>query len=60
MATENGGTNEADDVKRKFREALDRKNDKHANSVEHKDGHSKVGNAHGPVGGKRDFRRKSG
>lgn len=50
----------ADDVKRKFREALDRKKNKDNNAVEHKDGRSKVGDAHGPLGGKRDFRRKSG
>jgi hypothetical protein len=60
MAQDNGSNPDAEDVKRKFREALDRKNHKHGNGVEHKDGQAKVGNAHGPLGGKRDFRRKSG
>lgn len=50
-----------DDVRRKFREALERKNGKNSAAAEqHKDHGSKVGHAHGPVGGKRDFRRKSG
>lgn len=49
-----------DDVKEKFREALERKR-AHVSAREgHEDGPSKVNQAHGPVGGKRQFRRKSG
>ncbi|HEU0195071.1 MAG TPA: DUF5302 domain-containing protein [Streptosporangiaceae bacterium] len=50
-----------DEVKKKFREALKRKNaqaDKRAEAGG-KDS-SKVHGTHGPVGGKRTFRRKSG
>lgn len=50
-----------DDVKRKFREALQRKN--HRTQSGHggdADGGSKVHEAHGPAGAKREFRRKSG
>ena len=50
----------ADDVKKKFREALDRKNAQQKSAADHKDGHSKVQNTHGPADHKRDFRRKSG
>ncbi|MEV6103387.1 DUF5302 domain-containing protein [Streptomyces sp. NPDC051940] len=51
-----------DDVKRKFREALARKQKSRGG----KGGpggdqdSSKIHGAHGPVGGKREFRRKSG
>jgi hypothetical protein len=51
---------ENDDVKRKFREALDKKNTKNAPTADHKDGRSKIHGAHGPVEHKREFRRKSG
>lgn len=50
-----------DDVKRKFREALERKNaqaEKQAGDSA-KDS-SKVHGRHGPAGGRRTFRRKSG
>lgn len=52
-------TDASDETKRKFREALDQKKSQ-AQGTDHKDGHSKVENAHGPVGHKREFRRKSG
>jgi Family of unknown function (DUF5302) len=51
-----------DDVKRRFREALERKQGKNAaagGSVSGKDP-SKVHSAHGPAGSRRSFRRKSG
>ena len=51
-----------DEVKRRFREALERKQGQNAaanGAVSGKDP-SKVHSAHGPVGGKRSFRRKSG
>ncbi|GHG52349.1 DUF5302 domain-containing protein [Streptomyces griseocarneus] len=51
-----------DDVKRKFREALDRKRGKSgdaAASGQNRDG-SKIHGTHGKAGGQRSFRRKSG
>lgn len=49
-----------DDSKRKFREALERKNAKAVNSSSHKDGGAKKPRSHGPVENRREFRRKSG
>jgi hypothetical protein len=52
---------EADDeTKRKFREALERKNARSSQSAAHKDGGSKQPRAHGPAEQRREFRRKSG
>ncbi|HEU5160035.1 MAG TPA: DUF5302 domain-containing protein [Streptosporangiaceae bacterium] len=50
-----------DDVKRKFREALERKQAQAENRAgsNAKDA-SKVHGRHGPAGGRRTFRRKSG
>ncbi|GGK75567.1 hypothetical protein Sme01_51210 [Sphaerisporangium melleum] len=51
-----------DELKRKFREALERKRRNQAEGGGNgrgRDG-SKIHGAHGPVGGKRSFRRKSG
>ena len=51
-----------DEMKRKFREALERKQGKNATgngSVSGKDP-SKAHSAHGPAGSRRSFRRKSG
>ena len=50
-----------DDVKAKFREALDRKRQVHAED-QGKGGHEagKVSGAHGPAASRRSFRRKSG
>ena len=53
-------TGEEDDVKRRFREALERKQAQTKARAAHEDRGSKVHNAHGPAGGKREFRRKSG
>lgn len=51
----------SDDVKRKFREALEKKNAQHRAGEAHLDGDSAVHPTSGPAGGKRDFsRRKSG
>ncbi|MET8774760.1 DUF5302 domain-containing protein [Nocardia sp. NPDC050713] len=59
--TESGSSNgSAEDVKRKFREALEKKNAQHAKSTDHLDGHSKATAAHGNASHKREFRRKSG
>ncbi|BBX45952.1 DUF5302 domain-containing protein [Mycobacterium cookii] len=49
-----------DDTKRKFREALERKNAKSSNRSDHKDGGDKKVGAHGAAGNRREFRRKSG
>ena len=55
------GSHESDDdTKRKFREALDRKLAKSSSGSDHKDGAGKQSRAHGAVGNRREFRRKSG
>ena len=50
----------SDDVRRRFREALDRKQAKAKSGEEHANGPSKIHQTHGPAGSKRTFRRKSG
>ncbi|MFC1420984.1 DUF5302 domain-containing protein [Streptacidiphilus cavernicola] len=52
----------ADDVKRKFREALARKSGQHGDAAAVGGGgeSSKIHGTHGKSGGQRDFRRKSG
>jgi hypothetical protein len=60
--TDNDATVAAeDDIKRKFREALDRKTKGHQD-VPHADGSadSKVHEEHDRAGAKREFRRKAG
>ncbi len=52
--------NAADEAKRKFREALDRKKAKEQDRPAHLDAGSAVHETHGKAGGKRQFRRKSG
>jgi hypothetical protein len=61
MAVSNSPSDSAseDGTKRKFREALDRKNAKSASGSDHKDGGAKQPRAHGPVENRREFRRKS-
>jgi Family of unknown function (DUF5302) len=51
-----------DDVKRRFREALDRKRGRSADAATGADGadHAKVHGTHGPAQHQRQFRRKSG
>ncbi|GAA2874297.1 DUF5302 domain-containing protein [Streptosporangium fragile] len=51
-----------DELKRKFREALERKKQAQtdAGAGGRGKGSSKIHGSHGPVGGKRSFRRKSG
>ncbi|TDE43428.1 hypothetical protein E1295_26355 [Nonomuraea mesophila] len=51
-----------DEMKRKFREALERKRNQHAASGAGGRGvdPSKIHGAHGPAASKRSFRRKSG
>jgi hypothetical protein len=62
MAGSKSGSDSAseDDAKRKFREALDRKNAKSAGGAAHKDGGAKQPRVHGPAENRREFRRKSG
>lgn len=52
----------ADEMKRKFREALERKQGKNtaANASASGKDPSKAHSAHGPAGSRRSFRRKSG
>jgi hypothetical protein len=51
-----------DDMKRKFREALDRKQAEEADAGGNGRGKDagKIHGVHGPAGGRRSFRRKSG
>ncbi|GAA1986700.1 DUF5302 domain-containing protein [Microbacterium pumilum] len=61
MSTDDTPTNAAsDDMKRKFKEALDKKNAQHREGEAHLDGDSVVHGSHGPASQKREFRRKSG
>jgi hypothetical protein len=62
-SAESSGQANPEDVKRKFREALDRKQGKQADAAAAGEGgdHTKVhGGAHGPAHQQRQFRRKSG
>lgn len=60
-ATGDAATPDLDEVKRKFREALDRKRDLHkAGQGKGGQGGGKVNGAHGPAASRRSFRRKSG
>lgn len=49
-----------DETRKKFREALERKKARALGGSDHKDGGAKQPKAHGPVEGRREFRRKSG
>ena len=49
-----------DDTKRKFREALERKTAKSSGGSEHRDGGGEQSRAQGAAGNHREFRRKSG
>ena len=53
---------EREDLKRKYREALERKQGRAAQQGEgaEKGDHSKIHGAHGPESSQRSFRRKSG
>lgn len=53
------GTSANDEMKAKFREALDRKNNQHHATVEAATG-TKINHQHGSESQKREFRRKSG
>jgi len=49
-----------DETKRKFREALEKKNAQSRTGEAHLDGKGAVHEPHGRAGQKREFRRKSG
>lgn len=53
-------TDPQDETKRKFREALERKKAKASGAAGHADAGGARSRAHGPAGGRREFRRKSG
>jgi uncharacterized protein DUF5302 len=59
LAEETPAQSDLDEVKRKFREALDRKRGTHA-SAQGADHTGKVHGSHGPAASRRSFRRKSG
>ncbi|QTV79554.1 DUF5302 domain-containing protein [Microbacterium sp. NIBRBAC000506063] len=60
MSNEEGNdASSAEDIKRKFREALDKKNAKQREGEAHLDGDSAVHETHAPQT-RREFRRKSG
>ncbi|GAA3622190.1 DUF5302 domain-containing protein [Microbacterium awajiense] len=50
----------SDEMKRKFKEALDKKNARQRDGEAHLDADSAIHEAHGPASTKREFRRKSG
>lgn len=60
MAAADSDTAPEDDNKRRFREALERKNAKSAAGSAHQDGGAKQSRTHGPAENRREFRRKSG
>jgi hypothetical protein len=49
-----------DETKRKFREALERNTAKSSGGSEHRDSGGKQSRAQGAAGNRREFRRKSG
>ncbi|GAA1529095.1 hypothetical protein HD600_002408 [Microbacterium ginsengiterrae] len=59
MSTEEGATPSSEDIKRKFKEALEKKNAHHRNGESHLDGDSAVHAVNAPQT-RREFRRKSG
>ena len=62
MSPGDGTAGAEDESRRKFREALDRKRAKEADSGRARGGQDtgKIHGAHGPAGQRRSFRRKSG
>jgi len=60
MSTEENTTGASEDMKRKCKEALDKKNATQNPGEGHLEGHSSVDHTQGRAGHKREFRRKSG
>jgi Family of unknown function (DUF5302) len=54
------GESPEEDVRARFRAALERKQAKAKSGENHADGSSKIHDTHGPATGRRTFRRKSG
>jgi hypothetical protein len=50
----------SEEMKRKFKDALEKKNAQHRKGEAHLDADSAVHGAHAPAAHKREFRRKSG
>ncbi|WP_426183648.1 DUF5302 domain-containing protein [Microbacterium sp. TWP3-1-2b2] len=59
MSTEEGAASPSEEMKRKFKEALEKKNAHHRDGESHLDGDSAVHAANAPQT-RREFRRKSG
>jgi hypothetical protein len=59
MSTEEGADTPSEEMKRKFKEALEKKNAHHRNGESHLDGDSAVHAVNAPQT-RREFRRKSG
>lgn len=62
MTTDDAPTDAAasDELKKKFKAALEKKNARHRDGEAHLNGDSAVHGSHGPAQTKREFRRKSG
>ncbi|HEY2198044.1 MAG TPA: DUF5302 domain-containing protein [Mycobacterium sp.] len=58
--SKSGAESSEDDNKKKFREALERKNAKSSGGADHKDAGAKGPRSQGAAGNRREFRRKSG
>lgn len=56
----NGDEPQDDDVRARFRAALERKQAKAKSGENHAEGSSKIHDTHGPAASRRTFRRKSG
>lgn len=59
MSTEEGATSPSEEMKRKFKEALEKKNAHQRDGESHLDGDSAVHSVNAPQT-RREFRRKSG
>jgi len=59
MSTDDKPTAASDEMKRKFKEALEKKNSQQRSGESHMDADSAIHGTHGAVT-KREFRRKSG
>lgn len=60
MSTAEEPTTPSDEVKRRFKEALEKKNAQHRDGESHMDTDSAIHGRHGAAGNRRTFRRKSG
>jgi hypothetical protein len=58
--TQDDGETPQEDVRERFRQALERKQAKAKSGENHADGSSKIHDTHGPAASRRTFRRKSG